>query len=224
MSLNSDIAILLFSRSPQREAVAKRWTGNVALNAQISRKLLSNTLSHLHKAPFPVFMVDETLQKGNTFGQRLSNAFDYVFAKGYSHVIAVGNDSAGLNVEWEQIAQTLYSGKNIIGPDHRGGVYLIGISACVQHKAVFEKISWRGKFVFDQLVTQMDSPHVLEGVGDINTFDDLVSCPILFTAIRKFLFRYFHKVIQTPSVQHIARTIPQLRAPPIQIAHASALI
>ena len=170
MEQQQDIAILLFSRSAKIESYAKQWTQDPKVNFRIAHQLLKHTNEQLVKAPFPVYHVDETIQSGNFFGERLTHAFKYVFSKGFDHVIAVGNDCTNLHLDWPLIGEQIRRNKTILGPDQRGGVYLIGISKHIDYSSAFAGISWKSKLVFEQLKLQFDNHFVLDTKQDINKF------------------------------------------------------
>ncbi len=214
MNRNTEIAILLFSRSAGRESNSKRWTQDQNVNAHISKQLLSNTLENLKNAPFPVVLVDESLQFGNTFAERLANGFKHVFEKGFLQVIAVGNDCLDLNLDWKTIAAQLQMGKTILGPDRRGGVYLIGISNESDIEEKFSRISWKSNKVYDQLTKQFNNCYLLDSKQDINTFEDIIKTKSLFQQIKRFLVNQFIEVIQNPIISITPNALLQLRAPP----------
>jgi len=102
MKKNANIAILLFSRSAKCESSFKHWTRDKNINFQIANHLISDTHKRLKTSPYPIVVVDEKLQSGNIFGEKLANAFDYVFQKGFDYVIAVGNDCSNISVNWRR--------------------------------------------------------------------------------------------------------------------------
>jgi len=214
MKKREKTAILLFSRSAKRESYAKRWTNNANINLEIAEHLISNTHDLLQTAPFPVFHVDEQSQIGDTFGERLSNAFSNVFQKGFDYVIAVGNDCPHLQVDWHEISKQLIHQKTILGPDKRGGVYLIGLSKESNFDSKLMQVSWKGKFVFHQLLTLFDNCSIIDSRGDINTFRDVIRWEYLYKKIKSLL----HKKIPIPEmfseIHNPYFSLACLRAPP----------
>ena len=205
MNSANDIAILLFSRSAKLESHFKRWTDNPSINFHIADQLIKKSLAKLCDAPFPLFHIDETLQTGNTFGQRFSNAFNFIFNKGYKYVVALGNDCNDVRPDWQLIYEQLKSRKSILGPDRRGGVYLIGISKEAFFDLEFGRISWKSPLVFRQLKCQLDHCYILRAEKDTNTFDDVVENKDLLEWIRRYRIkpifaRKKEKYISTPQI------------------------
>jgi hypothetical protein len=214
MNRKAETAILLFSRSARHESHSKLWTKEKTVNAHISKQLLSNTFENLKAAPFPVFHFDESLQSGDTFAERLSSGFKHIFDKGYLQVIAVGNDCPDLHPDWKKIAEQLRLGKTILGPDRRGGVYLIGITKGSGFEEIFTQIPWKSNKVFDQLKTHFTQCYLLDSKQDINTFVDVTYCKPLFKQIKKFLANHFNVIIYNPTISNIPQNQLHLRAPP----------
>jgi uncharacterized protein len=70
------------------------------------------------------------LQEGASFGQRLENAVEFLASQGYQEIVIVGRDCPDL--EFQDILsafEELNRHALVLGPDHRGGCYLIGIHA-----------------------------------------------------------------------------------------------
>ena len=52
--------------------------------------------SILNNTGLDVIVIDEHSQRGNSFGEKISSAFEDIFALGYESLVLVGNDSVGL--------------------------------------------------------------------------------------------------------------------------------
>lgn len=116
-------------------------------------------------------------QKGDTLGERLSNAFEVTFRKGASRVIAIGSDSP--TIDKKLIIKTfkkLESKECVIGPALDGGYYLIGLSRL--HREIFKDINWSTKDVFKETKDNLNRLRlgfsVLNKEIDIDSFDDLL--------------------------------------------------
>lgn len=214
MNEKENIAILLFSRSAMHESYSKHWTNDGETNFRIANHLISNTYDQLETAPFPIFRIDEKLQVGNTFGERLTNAFKYVFQKGFEHVIAVGNDCPDLRMDWHEISRQLNHHKTILGPNKRGGVYLIGLSRDSNIENKFSQIRWRSKLVFQQLKEYFQNYSVFDSRRDINTFQDIKRWNYLYKRIKVLLRKWIvtNKKASIFSVHHLS--LVSLRGPP----------
>ncbi|PWT89320.1 MAG: hypothetical protein C5B54_09095 [Acidobacteria bacterium] len=77
------------------------------------------------------------LQHGTTFGERLTHAIAKLSKLGYREIVIVGRDCPELESRDIHLAfKRLHDYRVVLGPDHRGGCYLIGI-----HAADLEKLS-----------------------------------------------------------------------------------
>jgi len=209
-----DIAILFFSRSAHAEARHKKWTGDPATDLRIARYLINHTHARLEAAPFPVFCVDETMQHGDSFGERLANAFELIFKKGFRKIIAVGNDCPDWNIDWHKASAQLIQQKSILGPDNRGGVYLIGLSKEEDFKSIFSRIVWGNSLVFQQLSALLENAHILRRHADINDLRDLQSNWVLNNLFRSLMLKKDHMSFDLNFIsKHIAPN-RLLRAPP----------
>jgi glycosyltransferase A (GT-A) superfamily protein (DUF2064 family) len=82
---------------------------------------------HWFKTKLPYFISDESTQQG-FFGDKLSHAIQSV-DRGYDKVIVLGNDSPGLHLNHLQEAFLELQDKSVVlGPDFKGGTYLMGFS------------------------------------------------------------------------------------------------
>jgi glycosyltransferase A (GT-A) superfamily protein (DUF2064 family) len=83
------------------------------------------------------------LQKytGATFGERLEHAVEQLAGLGYSKIVIVGSDCPSLTADDVSNAFQLLDRKRLVlGPDHRGGCYLIGLHR--EDRAQLSGICW----------------------------------------------------------------------------------
>lgn len=65
-------------------------------------------------------------QTGRSFAARFENAIEQIAKLGYEEIVAIGRDCPGLRAsDIERAFAELASHKLVLGPDHRGGCYLI---------------------------------------------------------------------------------------------------
>ncbi len=90
-------------------------------------------------------------QKGKDLGERLYNAVDYLYVRGYGKIVLIGSDSPDLPPEY--ISET-FSGLDsfdiVIGPSEDGGYYLIGMKKPVDF--LFTDIPWGCPDVFKKTI------------------------------------------------------------------------
>lgn len=214
MNYQQDAAILLFSRSADLEARHKKWTQEPELNYSIASHLIRRTKRQLAQAAFPVIHIDETKQIGCSFGERLSNAFQGIFSEGYQYVICVGNDCQNLQLNWKAIAADLKAGKAVLGPDQRGGIYLLGISAATPIVGLLERIPWNTSYVFEELCDRIADTSVLETRRDTNNFEDIQTDKELYQIFKNFMTKNKHEVANSALITDTQIRHKPLRAPP----------
>ena len=138
-------AILFFSR----RATAPAFGTDAARARRIGTALERRTLRTLRATGLPVLHYGAERQRGTTFGERLTHATREVFAVGYGNVLIVGNDCPTLRPEdLRAAARHLENGRPVLGPDRRGGAYLIGCSRERFTPADFLAIDWESPRVY----------------------------------------------------------------------------
>lgn len=138
-------ALLLFTRSQTEEARAKDFseTNSIKSNRLIAGHLITHTEKIARKSGLPCFVITSAQQHGNTFGEKLSDAFNQVFDLGYEQVIAIGNDCPSLSsVDLIEAANKLETKNAILGPAVDGGLYLIGLNRKSFNTQQFSNLPW----------------------------------------------------------------------------------
>ncbi len=138
-------AILVFTRTPVQEAVSKTFDPNTGKNGNqaIAHRLIRQTVATARSTRLPVFVYYDKPNKLESFGVHLAQAFESVFAKGFSKVIAVGNDCPDLSVDLILRASSrLSEQKLVLGPATDGGVYLIGMHQIAYERHAFIDLPW----------------------------------------------------------------------------------
>jgi len=224
-----NIALIFFSRTSVGEAKHKSWFKERAKNRDAASLLINKAKSAVQESGIPVYHFHEKNQKGNNFGARIANAYQEVFDLGYEQVISVGNDCPDLeNINWSEISTNLVTGKSVLGPDARGGAYLIGIQKKHFDKSKFETLSWQKNVLYQEL-SQLcqDTTEIVElnQYRDINSFHDirlLSKVKTFKTAFLKLIslllqaFKGIAKDFQLKTHDFFIFKDSPLRAPPIK--------
>jgi glycosyltransferase A (GT-A) superfamily protein (DUF2064 family) len=170
-------AVVLFARSPWREAAAKGLRGETAA---LFRRLISAWMRAAGCAQI-IVACDEVdrdaldgiepsidritlFQRGATFGERLANAADDAFALGCDRVIVAGIDAPPPDLE--HVFDLLDEHEVVAAPAKDGGVNLIALSAPAHELLASIEIGrpcidiFAGAAILD-CVTDIDSPHDL---------------------------------------------------------------
>lgn len=171
----SKIAVLLFAQSENVESISKPITSSGKQNILLWRKMNDRVLKTIQKTNLPFFHSDETNQSGNTFGEKLANAVEQIFSKGFEKVIVIGNDCPELkSVHLIEAASQLLTNDLVLGANYKGGAYLIGVTKSALNIEDFKTIKWQTTAVFTELkvLSQEKTLAILPSFNDCNTAYD----------------------------------------------------
>ncbi len=120
------------------------------------------------------------IQKGNSLGERMNNAFIEAFQKNYEKALIIGSDCAQLTTE---IINNAFKKLNevdvVIGPAYDGGYYLLGMKK--YYIDFFLNKEWSTSEVYSQTVDDVKrlnlSYATLPVLLDIDTEEDLLVLP-----------------------------------------------
>lgn len=135
------------------------------------------------------------LQKGDTLGERMNNAFEYAFDAGYKSVVLVGSDLPYLIIDtFKQAFAVLKENDVVFGPATDGGYYLIGMNNPEPNVFDIEKYSTSDVLestkvklsehnkTFGDIEEQMD----IDEVSDLKKLSDAENIKRLGSETRKF--------------------------------------
>jgi rSAM/selenodomain-associated transferase 1 len=116
-------------------------------------------------------------QSGSDLGERMLNAFSFVFQGGYSKAVIVGTDCPALSEQIIQVAfKTLDDVDVVIGPAFDGGYYLLGLKRV--YAFLFENIGWSTGDVLAETINRCKLHHLsfalLQQLHDVDEVKDLV--------------------------------------------------
>jgi glycosyltransferase A (GT-A) superfamily protein (DUF2064 family) len=175
------VAVLIFARNSQEDALQKRIPAGTALFDYLTEK----TQRIAEKTNFAV--LTSSKQRGNSFEERFIYALEDAFKQGYEHVIAIGNDSPKLNTQHLKAAgEALENNTAVLGPSTDGGAYLIGISRQHFDPAALRALPWQKASLFRALnhyfearttrVAQLEYLVDLDSLKDIEHFIHFSVC------------------------------------------------
>ena len=220
-------AILFFSKTSRAEAERKKLAVAKRQTKAIAQVFINNTRQILRGLDLPVFTISEQLQRGDSFGERLHNAFQDIFDKGFTNVIAVGNDCLTLTKNHiQQAIDALETDPSVLGPSTDGGVYLLGFQKEHFNTYGLKNIAWQTNNVFNELAQNTHNQCVtLDILSDIDTANDLIKAiKDISTNIKTLLIALLRDKVLTLYTTYLNWT-PQyllssksLRAPPYSVA------
>ena len=195
-------ALIIFIKNPYEGEVKTRLAATLGnkVTLAIYKKLLTHTNGvalkvHADKHIFYSSHIDandewndaefvKELQNGNDLGEKMRNAFDDLFKKGYGQVAIIGSDCPDINADLiEQAFLELDRSDVVIGPATDGGYYLLALKKL--YPALFEKITWSTKHVLKQTLANCKginkSFHLLPVLSDVDVAEDIIGREELFS-------------------------------------------
>lgn len=215
--VSAPTAILLFSRTAGAEARSKALG---PAGTRVATALIRRTQRTLRRTGLPVYHYDEHLQRGADFGHKLAEAVREVFAHGHQRVIVVGNDCPSLGVAAiGRAARVLGNGQPVIGPDGRGGVWLIGLQSGSFDAAGFAGLNWQTPTIADELTEHLGDCRRLTLRRDVNRLAELVRHWARLKALLSSLAFLLMESVKPPVHAYridstVALPAPVLRGPP----------
>lgn len=164
-------AILLFSRSAAEEGRAKAFG---EAGKRVAQALICRTERTLQRSGLSVYRSDESTQLDGDFGSKLAGAVSEVFSHGHRHLIVVSNDCPMLcPATLDRAARILENGGTVVGPDGRGGAYLIGLRAENFDADVLAALPWQTAGLTRALHVLLPDCTRLATKSDVNVLSDL---------------------------------------------------
>ena len=199
MTKRVNTAILIFTRTHQEESRVKIFSSqaNQKGNAAIAKKLIQHSISTAQKSGLPVFPIFDTEQTGHSFGERLANAVESIYAKAYDNVIIIGNDCPHISIDdFLSASSLLEQSELVLGPATDGGLYLLGMAKSAYQRKAFINLAWEEK----------------ELQEDFENYTDTVACTIQrLTSLQDIDnesdFRYFLQRIKNKLRRELIRII-----------------
>lgn len=218
------IALLFFSRTAGAEQLAKPYGSK---GQKVHEALISHSYQTAAQSSLPIYWLSEEEQVGDTFGERLANAYEALFAKGYEKVIAIGNDCPELGVaDIKHAADLLQNTDWVLGPALDGGLYLLGLSATVYDRQHFIDLAWEKSDLLPSLESSISlsqqTSSILEIKTDIDSKAGLIAClsslgrlhPLSYLLAFLLFPRAERFVLSSPITRGKLSSSQALRAPP----------
>jgi rSAM/selenodomain-associated transferase 1 len=117
------------------------------------------------------------IQNGNDLGERMKNAFEFVFQSGYDQCVIIGTDCFELTAAHINDAfEALKINDFVIGPANDGGYYMLGMKKKNLFNHLFAGKAWGTSSVYEDTLKDLqdNSTFVLPELVDIDTGEDLL--------------------------------------------------
>ncbi|MBI5409953.1 MAG: TIGR04282 family arsenosugar biosynthesis glycosyltransferase [Nitrospirae bacterium] len=134
-------------------------------------------------------------QRGASLGEKIVNAFQDYFRKGYTEIALIGSDSPTIPMNYIRKAfAALEKNDLVLGPCCDGGLYLIGAKKKIVPE-IFNDIPWDSSKVLNKILDNIDPAgiklYLLPFWYDVDGIEDL-------RFLKKHL-RYLNKKLPLPS-------------------------
>jgi hypothetical protein len=115
------------------------------------------------------------VQEGKDLGDRMSNAFEFLFKKEYEQVLIIGTDCATLEqIHIQTAIQKLDLVDVVIGPAEDGGYYLLGMKNLVP--SLFSDMEWSTEEVLKETINRLTQGGLsyfhIETLSDVDHEED----------------------------------------------------
>ncbi|MCB0707257.1 MAG: DUF2064 domain-containing protein [Saprospiraceae bacterium] len=190
----TNTAILIFANSPELEAKKKRFQPrSQRQSTRIASFFLHRTRQVARRTGLPVILIQHSDQHGLSFQERLANAIEDVWEKGYQKQLVIGSDVPELDHHaLNQAAEYLHSSDWVLGPSKDGGAYVIGLSRDVYQRKAFLSLPWQTQTLFNCLAWHLSDQSIsgacLPALLDIDSPKDLqklIKSPRLTPLLRR---------------------------------------
>jgi glycosyltransferase A (GT-A) superfamily protein (DUF2064 family) len=216
----SNTAIVIFSNTSVKELECKSFY-NKEFDKKIHQEFLKKTIKTAADFSSNYFVESSLVQKGDSFGERISNSIEKYYNKGYENVIVVGSDTLGLNQSHLIEATSLTSKNLVLGKSKDGGVYLIGVNKDQYKRQLFLDLDWQKSTLHESFSNSFSSIFFLEELNDVDTKEDFLQLDFKAINLVSFiisLFKTFELTFVLKLNEIYNRFLPQailLRGPPV---------
>jgi glycosyltransferase A (GT-A) superfamily protein (DUF2064 family) len=187
-------AVLVFADSLAKDLSRRAWSKRLSALLNVPRFDSQQIDADVHlfttgiAARMPFHGATVHAQYGESFGERLSHAFDELARRGYDQIVIVGRDCPELSAaDILDAFAALNESRAVLGPDHRGGCYLIGLHA--NDGALLDGIPWQQNTDFDELLHRVGASQTvcLATKFDLDSLDDVRALSIHSRPLRALI-------------------------------------
>jgi len=193
-------AVLVFAESVEVHANRKALLTSKQDNHRLLQELTHHSLSVAQRSGLDFYHFSETHQIGDSFSERLSNSLEEIYGLGYEKAVVIGSDCPDLTEkDILKASSHLQTSDMVIGPDLRGGIFLLGLDKGSFQKDLFEALHWQTndlrKSFFSYARTLSIQVSWLNKKADFNASEDLDSYWWVSKEIRSVLAGMANKIV-----------------------------
>lgn len=164
-------ALIVFQKNPGTGKVKPRKGSTAAIekNLETYQELIRHAHTVIRDTPADKFIFysdflepadasyyNEEIQAGACLGERMRNAFNEVFRKGYRKAVIIGTGCRSVTADLINQSFTLLEKSDVvIGPTRNGGYYLLGMKEL--HLSLFQNKEWTGDTVLQDTLADLES-------------------------------------------------------------------
>lgn len=169
----------------------------------------------------PIRVFSQLEQQGSTFGERIVFCLKEIYRQGYDRILILGRDCAALQrKDLVEALALLQAGQACLGPDYRGGTYLMGLHLDTRAMDALSRVRWQTAGVLADLQRQFPEAVLLTAHRDIHEMEDVYRLEAESRSACRFLLRLLNRQPSLPSLAFYFRPIAvtldrfYLRPPP----------
>lgn len=194
---NNNVCII-FIKFPEAGRVKTRLGSTMGMEkaAKIYKQLAENAVNSIKSAEYDLLIAIDPPEKSHEFknwlgdyefieqgvgdlGEKMQNAFEYAFKRGYTRCIVAGSDVPELNSETISAGfAALASHDTVFGKADDGGYYLVGINGSSEEFCIFSNMIWSIDTVLAETLKRLETrgktAALLNELCDIDTEADLL--------------------------------------------------
>lgn len=195
-----DTRILFFTRRPEMEARVKKLVHGRPENQAVIRHLYTWAKHTILDSGISYEEVNELRQRGQSFGEKITNGVQDLIEEGVSNIIIIGNDSPNLQPEEiAKAAELLEAGNQVIGHTLSGGAWIIGICAEKFDRDRFNSLPWQTSRLGTELASLLESQGAVATLKARHDLNDALAFAQRLSTERSIGFWKVIKVLLAPS-------------------------
>lgn len=131
---------------------SKSFSSKKKKTIAVQKLLFNKTLLEIKKTKLP-YLISDGLNSKVSFEEKIENAVNQVFSKGFHKIILVGDDTPQLSAaQILSAAKSLEKNELSIGPSLLGGAYLISFSKQQYEDGILKNLAWQSSRFYESLL------------------------------------------------------------------------